>query len=154
MRLFKKRKKEPGTIDGDNKVAGYVANGLLKMQAGWAGWMQRQSEKLGTRGKKIALIACCLFTMSYSTIVIIKGIQGKTKVNVTSKQVIKPPIAIPDEPETGLSKPELNSLKKFRQYLDSLKTDTEGRKVYDSLVKARPGLIDSLAFVEDIYQLR
>lgn len=39
-------------------------------------------------------------------------------------------------------------LRQFRLYLDSLKNDTEGRKIYDSVVMNRPGLIDSLTALE------
>lgn len=152
MWLFKRKKKEKPS-KGDGKVAGYIAGGLLKMQTSWAGWMQRQSERLGTKGKKIALVLCCLFTLSYSTIIIIKGLNGERSIGVT-RSSIKPPLLMPDDPEPEPGKAEIHRLKKFRHYLDSLAGDVNGRKVYDSLIRARPGLIDSLEFVEQAYQIK
>lgn len=153
MWLFKRRKKEQKTAEGNGKVAGYIAGGLLKVQSGWAGWMQRQSEKLGTKGKKVALVLCCLFTLSYSTIIIVKGLNGDRSIGV-SRSSIKPPMMLPEDPEPEPGKAEIHRLKQFRRYLDSLAADVNGRKVYDSLLHARPGLIDSLEFVEQAYQLR
>lgn len=38
--------------------------------------------------------------------------------------------------------------------VDSLRNDSAGRRTYDSLVRARPGLLDSARVVERIYGLR
>jgi len=43
-----------------------------------------------------------------------------------------------------------NRLRQFRLYLDSLKQDEEGRRIYDSILMKRPGLIDSLMKLETL----
>lgn len=55
--------------------------------------------------------------------------------------------------ESSLSKAELERLNNFRHYLDSLSSDKQGRKIYDSIKRSRPGLIDSLAFIEEYYNI-
>lgn len=52
-----------------------------------------------------------------------------------------------------LSKAELERLNSFRYYLDSLSKDKEGRKIYDSIEQNRPGLLDSLTFMEEYYTI-
>ncbi|HMR82950.1 MAG TPA: hypothetical protein PKE30_07455, partial [Niabella sp.] len=54
--------------------------------------------------------------------------------------------------EAILTGPELDRIKSFRRYLDSLQQTKDGRAVYDSIARYRPGLLDSLAFIE--YQLQ
>lgn len=41
-------------------------------------------------------------------------------------------------------------LRQFQSYLDSLKKDEGGRRVYDSILLTRPGLIDSLTKLETL----
>jgi hypothetical protein len=52
-----------------------------------------------------------------------------------------------DPKETGLNKRERRVLN-FITYLDSLKTTPVGRIKYDSINKARPGLMDSLRLIK------
>jgi hypothetical protein len=39
-----------------------------------------------------------------------------------------------------------------REYLDSLKGSPKGKKTYDSIILGRPGLLDSLIFIENYYK--
>jgi hypothetical protein len=39
----------------------------------------------------------------------------------------------------------------FRAWLDSLKMDSNGRKIYDTIRRERPGLLDSLRQLEKMY---
>jgi hypothetical protein len=36
--------------------------------------------------------------------------------------------------------------------MDSLKSDITGKSVYDSLLRARPGLMDSIRLMENYYE--
>lgn len=51
-----------------------------------------------------------------------------------------------------VSESEYHRIKSFMAYMDSLKHDPGGRLVYDSIVQARPGLLDSVSVVESIYK--
>jgi hypothetical protein len=51
-----------------------------------------------------------------------------------------------------LSKTEYENFTRFRFYLDSLRQFPEGKRVYDSISYCRPGLIDSLDFIENYYK--
>src|SRR5687767_12182579 len=39
----------------------------------------------------------------------------------------------------------------FKKYMDSLSKSSQARLVYDSILKARPGLMDSIQIIEEIY---
>jgi hypothetical protein len=56
--------------------------------------------------------------------------------------------------ETDLNGPELERIRWFRHFLDSLRQSESGNTIYDSLAHTRPGLLDSLAFIEHAYQLQ
>lgn len=51
-------------------------------------------------------------------------------------------------------RPADNRLQRARGYLDSLAGDPHGEKIYDSLIKARPGLPDSLRRAESYYNYK
>lgn len=46
----------------------------------------------------------------------------------------------------------LNRMQKFMLRMDSLKSDPEGRTIYDSIRRTRPGLFDSIEEVEHLYR--
>lgn len=49
---------------------------------------------------------------------------------------------------------EIAGIERFRHYLDSLSQTADGRSMYDSINAARPGLTDSIAAVEHIYNTK
>lgn len=48
---------------------------------------------------------------------------------------------------------EQERFQSFRQYLDSLHRATNSTRLADSLERARPGLLDSLAYIENFYRI-
>ncbi|WP_175556860.1 hypothetical protein [Flavobacterium johnsoniae] len=71
--------------------------------------------------------------ISNSTSVVMKPVQVRTNDRV-------------------LSKVEFEKIFRINSYLDSLKQSKEGQKLYDSIKNYRPGLLDSLVFVENYYK--
>jgi len=53
-----------------------------------------------------------------------------------------------------VSAPEYLKIKQFILYLDSLSQNLNGKNVADSIRKSSPGLMDSIALIEKIYQLQ
>ncbi|MDR7371044.1 hypothetical protein [Flavobacterium aquidurense] len=51
-----------------------------------------------------------------------------------------------------LSKKELENITSFMLYIDSLKQSPEGKGIYESINYSRPGLLDSLYYVENYYK--
>jgi len=71
---------------------------------------------------------------------------------------ISPPARLPSTsggplPDDPLTQAFLERIQLFRERLDSLKNDPQGRLFYDSFQQARPGLFDSLRQLEQYYRL-
>lgn len=65
--------------------------------------------------------------------------------------VIKPALDITTE--TVSSNTEFENVSRFVFYLDSLKESESGKKILDSIKYYRPGLLDSLIFIENYYKI-
>lgn len=133
-------------MDNNNK-----SNGTSKR---FAAWMQRRFEGLSRKGKITAGLLTLMLAGCYCGLLVLGGISGKTK-NVLSIDPIKVPVSIGraiEAPASAISAEELGRIQRFRGYMDSLARSPSGRLYHDSLVRIRPGLMDSIAVVEDIYQ--
>jgi hypothetical protein len=53
---------------------------------------------------------------------------------------------------SSISKEEFQRIENFKSYLDSLAKTNAGKRIFDSIIANRPGLIDSLSIVENLYQ--
>ncbi|ULT42924.1 hypothetical protein KRR40_05095 [Niabella defluvii] len=51
-----------------------------------------------------------------------------------------------------VSEAEYSRIKNFRVYMDSLARSPSGKALYDSINNHRPGLMDSVRFIENYYQ--
>ena len=102
------------------------------------------------------LIVFCLSCSGYSIYLIVNAILGSNKkqasfkverVNVpkqfdkTGDEILRPANYVDEETH--------KQLQEFKYYMDSLKTNKSKR--YDSIMIARPGLMDSVAVLEEIY---
>lgn len=63
----------------------------------------------------------------------------------------EPPI--PQTPEE-FDRKQLETIRAFEHRMDSLSRDSSGRKEYDSISRARPGLMDSARTAETYYSHR
>jgi hypothetical protein len=52
----------------------------------------------------------------------------------------------------SIGKEEFQRIENFKIYLDSLVESKAGKRIYDSVIAHRPGLIDSLSILENVYQ--
>ena len=50
-----------------------------------------------------------------------------------------------------LTQREANSIIQFQQYLDSLQQSKTGQQIYDSILHHRPGLLDSLRVIQQLF---
>ena len=51
-----------------------------------------------------------------------------------------------------VSEAEYSRIKRFRVYMDGLARSPAGKTLYDSIIHHRPGLMDSVWFIENYYQ--
>ncbi|TRW22016.1 hypothetical protein FMM05_18850 [Flavobacterium zepuense] len=156
MKLFKSKK---GNSDEPSK--GIIAEKLTaiynKLQSGWAGWMSQRTSDLSKRDWVISLACFVLLMGGYSTYLVISGFTGTSAVISNNVSNIRKPAYTGqmDEPQnTGAPPSDAGHARivGFRKYMDSLQADPSGKRIYDSIIKKRPGLMDSLVQVENYYQ--
>jgi hypothetical protein len=122
-------------------------------------WAKKMgSLTLGLSRNKLTFLLAGFIIVSSSLIILIvcKGLRNEALqnlnaasiakvINTTQKfknKVLKP---------FPISKAEYKRIISFKNYMDSLREDTSGKRTYDSIRVFRPGLLDSLDFIENYY---
>jgi hypothetical protein len=130
---------------------------VIPLERSWAGWLGLQAEKLSRGGKWIFLALFVLFAGGWTVYLVAGSFSGKSAISYPSLQMKSIP-ALP-APKGGLrrmgpllSKEEYGRIHRFSLYIDSQKATACGRRLLDSITGNRPGLLDSLRLVENLYQ--
>ena len=159
MWLVKKKKKEVQSDDKttvSDKVAGKIAGVGIKAQQLFAEKMNRIFMKTDFKRLKIILIIFCIGAGGYSIYLIANSVispdRKQNSFEVQQMDVPKHFDKTRDEnliPEAYVDEETYHQVKQFRNYMDSLKQ--KRRNEYDSILQARPGLMDSVQMLEQIY---
>lgn len=159
MVFFKKEKdkiKAEVSEVSKNKIAEGIAGAGLKIQAIFSGHMNALFVRMSPKGMKIVLIVFCLCGGGFSIYLVNHAIinpQLKTasfkldRMNVpkhydqTGDESIRQDVQVDEQ--------TYNQLQRFTVYMDSLKI--KNKNIYDSILQARPGLMDSVQMLVGIY---
>jgi hypothetical protein len=153
MILFKKirSKRTPGTGDIWLKVnSKWIAN---KQKI--ASFLQQRSESMSAESKKYCLILFCLVFGGSSLAVIVYSATSKEQI-VSITKISKPAHAPENQRnyfpvDSFMTKQEYERVEQFKNYLLGLKRDPLSVKKFDSIMKERPQLIDSIHLFEKMY---
>jgi hypothetical protein len=116
-------------------------------------WLTSQISQLPEKRVKVLLIVTVAILIPSMMLAFYMGIKDITNGPALKMQFITAP-SIPRKhasPSLQLSGHEIEKLQACRKYLDSLKNNKEGIAIFDSIIKQRPHLLDSLAYIELIY---
>lgn len=159
MWLFKKPKKEVQSDDKttvSDKVAGKIAGVGIKAQQLFAEKMNRTFMKTDFKRLKLILIFFCVSAGGYSIYLIANSVfspERKQKTfEIQQMDIPKHFDKTGDEtvmPEATIDEQTYLQIQDFRKYMDSLKLNRTNE--YDSILQARPGLMDSVQVLEQIY---
>ena len=157
--LFRKKNKTKtaGADEVHDRILKQMINACLWLQSGWALWMGRRTEHLSRRTLLLLLLAFIALTSGYSIFLIGQSFSG-SQANTISITPIKKPGHIlqagdaVSQPDMIVSKTDYQGIIRFRGYMDSLTRSPSGKAAYDSIILNRPGLLDSIRFIEEIYQ--
>jgi hypothetical protein len=160
LSLFRNRKKQKATKYHDEVQDQFLKSILhtcLIWQSRWAFWMQRKAEKLSGKGKLIMLLIFVLFSGSYTIYLIGESFSGNPKPSFSITSIKRPAHVQENGDEskhtnTVISQSEYERIHQFRQYMDSLTSSPTGKVLHDSIVAHRPGLMDSIQIIENMYQ--
>jgi hypothetical protein len=110
-----------------------------------SGCLQRKTAKLSpTRLKCYSLLVFVVFASGNVAILfqaVNHPIHSLTVAPIQIPRSIRPLVATPGQWHS------------FRRWLDSLQADSNGKKIYDTIIKQRPGLVDSLRQIEKEYPI-
>lgn len=159
MWLYKAKRKDKetvGKVTVSDKVAGKIAGLGIKVQQLFAEKMNRVFMNTDFKRLKIILIIFCICAGGYSIYLIANSvISPDGKQNSFEVQQMDVPRHFDKTgeenliPESYVDEEIYQQVKEFRNYMDSLKQ--KRRNEYDSILQARPGLMDSVQMLEQIY---
>lgn len=151
--IFKKRKSKQSLL---HPVWQRWATAIDKKQRQWATLLNQQAEKYSKRSKQILLAIFCVLFGGGSIYIMVRAVENPTG-RLRIEKMSFPRYATGDDtsstfqPTVVLTEKQYRNIQRFKKYMDSLQTTTAGKLKYDSIIKARPGLIDSIVFIEEIY---
>lgn len=155
MKLTFKRKNN--TITGTkNSIWEKFEKANLRLQYKCAQWLERKTAHFSRLNWILVLFTFILFTGGCSIYLIVNSFSNNKSKNITITPITIPTNLIPSkekplELNAIISKTELEKITSFRKYMDSLGRSPTGKKMHDSIVLKRPGLLDSLTIVENYY---
>ena len=159
MWLFKKKKKELQSEEKttmSDKVAGKIAGVGIKAQRLFAEKMNKLFMKTDYKRLKLILISFCFSAGGYSIYLIADSVfspeRKQKSFEIQQMDIPKHFNKTGDEtlmPEATIDEQTYLQIQDFRKYMDSLKLNRT--KEYDSILQARPGLMDSVQVLEQIY---
>ncbi|KDN54667.1 hypothetical protein [Flavobacterium seoulense] len=157
--LFQRRKKTAQSNEAvkPNGLSKIMEKGYYYAQSKWSEWMTKQTAKLSIRQQRLVFgffVAC---TTSYSVYLIIQNFSNTDSNRITINPIVKPVNTfqtgyIAPTTKSTVSKIEFDRVVRFRVYIDSLTISPTGKRTLDSIKNKHPGLLDSLAAVENYYQ--
>jgi hypothetical protein len=139
-----------------DKVAGKIANAGIAIQQQFATGMNKLFAGLNTKRLRVLLILFCITGGGYSIYLVGNSVMGPEK-NQNKLQVEH--IKIPKHfdqtdkdmrlEENYIDETTYNLIVQFKNYMDSLQKKKS--YLYDSIIVARPYLMDSALMLEQIY---
>jgi hypothetical protein len=150
MKLGRKKEDNSPRLD---KMASLLATFLRTVQEKWATCMTRWTASLSKRALQVVVFLFCLLFGGASLFTFLDVFRQnaptlmKPATLTVPKYYKQPGVAL-----TPLLTPQDREyISRFKTHLDSLNSSLGGRAVYDSLLRERPGLLDSLRMIEDVF---
>lgn len=154
---FKRNKKKaPDKADSfQGNLLQQFEKANLRLQHKCAHWMERKTAHLSRKSWIFILICFTVLTSGYSICLMI-GNFSDTMINVepittVGKSTNGRQAAEKHKLNVPISKAEFEKIVRFRKYMERLGHSATGKKVQDSIMLYRPGLLDSLLIVEKYY---
>lgn len=136
-----------------NKSTGSLQNALIRWQKRLADWMENRFGRLSLKNKKVSLICFTVLIGGYSIYLVVSAFNGKQDI-VYSITHVNIPKHVGKDDDKSLDgyltyKKSYQCIHRFRLYMDSLYKSPSGHALYDHIIHHRPGLMDSIHFIED-----
>lgn len=118
----------------------------------WADCLQQRTNGLShTRLKWMLYLFCALYTGSSIYVIVTSLRPGNKKPFIVTPIHVLPLVKETNRPPI-LTPKELYNIHQFNEYLDSLNHTKNGKALWDSFLLQRPHLLDTLSYLEQLYQ--
>lgn len=152
--LFKERQDKPSVLQ---PIFQHFADKLDRQQRKFADWLNDRTKKYSIGKQKRMVVIICVLLGCCSSFVILTALFEKSHDPPLVQNISVPKSILKNQVDHNqpllLPKRESENLQRFLQYMDSLRLDRFGKAKYDSILQARPGLMDSLGFIIETYHL-
>lgn len=155
MRFFKRHRTDvPERHAWQDKAAVKIYKIIHQVQTGFASFMSRKLNHLTAKKRKTIFILFFILIGGLSVYQIVHGITSDSAIGNTVK-IKKINFSIHDSKRNSerikVTEKDYQSIALFKHYMDSLKKSLNGKYQYDSILQARPGLMDSVQVLEQLY---
>ena len=129
---------------------------VTKQQHKWAEYLNGKTRYTSRRSKILALVTFCFLFGGSSVFLMVSGFKNSSG-NIPVEKISFPSFILDnDDHKHFLPIPTLNDedmlrIQVFEKYMDSLKWHPTGKLKYDSICNARPGLMDSVLFLKQLF---
>lgn len=152
--IFKRRKAKQSVM---HTVWQQWAAAIDKKQRKYAIYLNHKAEKYSKRYKQICLALFCLLTGGSSIYIAVRAIEnppGKLRIEKMSvpKYAMEGDTISAFQFMPVFTEKQYHNIQQFKKCMDSLQTTKEGKIKHDSIMKTRPGLMDSVDFIEQGYR--
>ena len=135
-----------------DRVASRIAGILLSIQFRFAVFMGLKTSTMSTNAKWLWLLVFCLVFGGFSISALFGTFRQNQKAMKPSQlSVPKHERIVPEVYEEPVTEKDIERINGFKKYLDSMRLSSNGKIWYDSILRTRPGLMDSIRTIEEIY---
>lgn len=148
MKWFAKKKKE------EKSWPSFIVRGMLSLNKKLlllSAWLQHKTHAYSKGRKMTILFFFCIAFSIESFYAIWNSFQKSTGHAYAVTPIRGMPLLKENGPSPTVGVPELGRVHRFKIYLDSLSLSASGRKRRDSLLTIRPHLLDTLRYLETLY---
>lgn len=155
--LFKKRRRKAAPVRENYPIPDRIRLSYRKTLLTFANGLAKHTAKFNRLHWLMVLSLFILFAGGINIFLITKSFQTDEKVVFSITPIHKPKYLTQTGEELRntdlrVSKKEYLHINNFLRYMDSLERSPTGRRVYDSILLNRPGLMDSIRFLENRFQ--
>jgi hypothetical protein len=142
-----------------DKASNAIGGWLIKVQSGWAKWMQVHYGKLTPGYQKLVFALFFTITVSLSITQVVRSISGTVSTdhkplrNASLKTKI-PMLQKPMHSGIPVDKAVMKEVNDFESYLDSLSQTSSGRLKKQQYLDAHPGILDSIRELKELYGIK
>jgi hypothetical protein len=136
------------------RLPAIITRALLRVRAqleGLARRLSRWSSGCPPKRLKVLLVLFCLPFFAESLSIFYSALQRKARLPFSVSRVQVVPLEQAGRPDPPAEDPALLRVHRFAGFLDSLGGTATGAARRDSFLHARPGLLDSLRFLDSLY---